>query len=66
MYSQDFIVPNSTDRFEFRRPMPNLIEMLEVTHPNLRTDLALCIMCSFYALCSRVAIEDTESLKEDF
>ena len=45
--------------------MPNLIEMLEMTHPNLRTDIAFSIMFSFYALCSRVAIEDTESLKED-
>jgi hypothetical protein len=59
-------VPNSTDRFESGRPMPNLMEMLEVIYLDLRTDVAFSIMCSFYAICSRVSIENTESIKEDF
>jgi hypothetical protein len=45
--------------------MPNVIEMLDMTHPNLRTDIAFSITRSFYAFCSIVAIEDTEGLEED-
>jgi hypothetical protein len=42
-------VLNLTNRFESGRPMPNLTEMLQVIHLDLRTDvLTFPIMCLFF------------------